>query len=342
MNRHLKIFFMCFSIVFLLVGCGKKGEEPVDVVEKEAEPTIIVDNAISADGVSIAYEVRGKGEPAIVFIHGWCCDRSYWKEQLTPFAQKFKVVAIDLAGHGESGLDRKEWTMGAFGEDVVAVLNKLNLGQVVLVGHSMGGPVILEATRRMPKRVIGLVGVDTLQNFEDKFTQEQIDDMFTPLHSNFAEATRNFVRTMFTPTSDSAVVEKIVVDMSSAPHDVGIGALEGYVDFQKNEIKRVLQEVKAPITCINSDRNPTNVEINQRYAPSFKAKIMSGVGHFNMMEDPETFNRLLEESIQEFVQMAELEAMKAQTEVEEKNIELTKRWVEEMDKGNLTYVVKPD
>ncbi len=290
------VILLCFTY-----GC-QKGEEVA--AEKEAEPTITVDNAISADEVSIAYEVRGEGDPALVFVHGWCCDRSYWNEQLPHFAQKYKVVAIDLAGHGESGLDRKEWTMRAFGEDIVAVVDKLNLEHVVLIGHSMGGPVILEAARRMPKRVIGLVGVDTLQNFEDKFTQEQIDNMFTPLRSNFAEATRNFVRTMFTPNSDPTLVEKIATDMSSAPQEVGLGALEGYIDFQNNEKIRVLQEVQAPITCIPSDKYPTNVETNQRYVPSFKALIMSGVGHFNMMEDPDTFNRLLEETVQEFVQMA--------------------------------------
>ena len=294
MNRFLKIFLLSMPIILLIIGCAKQ----------EEEPAIIVDSAISADGNAIHYQVQGQGKPAIIFIHGWCCDRSYWDAQLPYFAQKHIVVAIDLTGHGESGLDRKEWTMGAFGEDVVAVVNKLNLEQVVLVGHSMGGSVILEAARRMPKRVIGLVGVDTLQNFEDKFTQEQIDDWFTPLRSNFAEATRNFVRTMFTPNSDPALVEKIATDMSSAPQEVGSGALEGYVDFQNNEIIRVLQEVQAPITCINSDKYPTNVETNQRYAPSFKAMIMSGVGHFNMMEDPETFNRLLEETVQEFVQKA--------------------------------------
>ena len=305
MNRHLKIFFMCFSIALLLVGCGKKGEEAVDVAEKEAESTITIANAISADGISIAYEVRGEGEPVLVFIHGWCCDRSYWSEQLHHFAEKYKVVAIDLAGHGESGLNRKEWTIEAFGKDVVAVVNKLNLDQVVLVGHSMGGPVILEAARRMPQRVIGLVGVDTLQDFEFKFTQEQIDDWFSPLRSNFVETTRDIVRTMFTPNSDPALVEKIVADMSSAPQEVGLGAMEGYVDFENNEMIQVLQEVQAPIVCINSDMNPTNVETNQRYALSFKAKIMSGVGHFNMIEDPITFNRLLEETIQEFIQFAE-------------------------------------
>ena len=293
MNHFLKIFLLSMSIILLLVGCAKQ----------EEESAIIVDSAISADGISIKYEVRGEGKPSLVFIHGWCCDRSYWNEQLPYFAQNYKVVAIDLAGHGESGLDRREWTMGAFGEDIVAVVNKLNLDQVVLVGHSMGGPVILEAARRMPKRVIGLVGVDTLQNFEDKFTQEQIDDMLTPLRSNFAEATRNFVRTMFTPNSDPALVEKIAADMSFASQEIGLGALEGYVDFQNNEKIQVLQEVQAPITCISSDKYPTNVETNQRYAPSFQAKIMSGVGHFNMMEDPETFNRLLEETVQEFVKM---------------------------------------
>jgi len=81
------------------------------VQEEAEEPTIIVDTAISADGISIAYEVRGEGELALVFIHGWCCDRSYWNEQLPHFSQKYKVVAIDLAGHGESGLNRKEYTM---------------------------------------------------------------------------------------------------------------------------------------------------------------------------------------------------------------------------------------
>ena len=287
------VIMLCFAF-----SC-QQGQEAAE------EPNIYVETAISVDGVSIAYEVRGEGELALVFVHGWCCDRSYWSEQLPHFAEKYKVVAIDLAGHGESGLNRKDWTIGAFGKDVVAVVNKLNLDQVVLVGHSMGGFVILEAAHRMPQVVIGLVGVDTLQDFEFKYTQEQIDAWFSPLRSNYVEATRDIVRTMFTPNSDPALVEKIVADMSSAPQEVGLGAMEGYVDFQKNEIIQVLQEVQAPIVCINSDVNPTNVETNQRYALSFKAKIMSGVGHFNMIEDPVTFNRLLEETIQEFMPIAE-------------------------------------
>jgi len=77
------------------------------------------------------HEVRGEGEPALVFIHGWCCDRTYWEAQLPYFAQKYKVVTIDLAGHGESGLDRKAWTMKAFGEDVAAVVEKLGFYKTI-------------------------------------------------------------------------------------------------------------------------------------------------------------------------------------------------------------------
>jgi len=277
----------------------RQGEEVA--AEKKSESIIIVDNAISPDGVSIAYEVRGEGEPSLAFVHGWCCDRSYWNEQLSHFSEKYQVVAIDLAGHGGSELDREEWTIQAFGRDVAAVIENLDLDQVVLIGHSMGGYVILEAARLMPQRVQGLVGVDTLQDFDSKYTQEQFDSWIAPLRVDFVEGIKESVRTMFTPNSDPDLVEKIAMDMSASPPTVGLGAFKGNFDFQNNEIIRVLKEVRAPITCINSDKYPTNIETNQRYSPSFKAKIMTGVGHFNMIEDPETFNRLLEETIQEFI-----------------------------------------
>jgi pimeloyl-ACP methyl ester carboxylesterase len=301
MNKTLKIFFMCFSIVLLLVGCGKKGEEPVNVAEKETEPTIIVDNAISPDGVSIAYEVRGEGEPTLVFVHGWCCDRSYWKEQLPHFVEKYKVVAIDLAGHGESGLERDDFTMAAFGEDVASVVEKLSLRYVILIGHSMGDKVILEAARRIPKHVIGLVGADT---FNDDTKIEQVNELLVQLRGNFHEITRSFVRSMFPPTADSGLVEKVVADTSSAPSEIGLSAVE---EYYKHDLTLALKDLDFPIRTINSDMNPTELDVIHRYAPSFKVMWMSGVGHFVMMEDPETFNRLLEETIQEFIQMKELE-----------------------------------
>lgn len=290
MNHRFKIFLLSVSIMLLIFGCTKK----------EEQPSIKIDKAISADGVSISYQVQGEGKPALVFVHGWCCDRSYWDAQLPHFAQKYKVVAIDLAGHGDSGLERKDYTMTAFSEDVVSVVKKLDLEQVILIGHSMAGKVIVETSVRMPERIIGLVAVDTFHNVETRFNQEEINRILAPSLANFVEATDKFVRTMFLPTADSALVEKIVADMSSAPREVGLGALENYLS---HDMRPALQKVRASVFAINSDMRPTEVEVNQRYAPSFKAVLMSGVGHFVMIESPETFNRLLEEVVQEFVRM---------------------------------------
>jgi pimeloyl-ACP methyl ester carboxylesterase len=113
------------------------------------------------------------------------------------------VVTVDLAGHGASGLNRNGWTMAAFGQDVVAVVEQLGLTQTVLIGHSMGGPVIVEAAWHMPSRVLGLVGADTLSNPERNRTQADIKARVAPLQADFRQAARAFVRAgMFVPTSD--------------------------------------------------------------------------------------------------------------------------------------------
>ncbi|MDP3445125.1 MAG: alpha/beta hydrolase, partial [Ignavibacteria bacterium] len=72
----------------------------------------------SKDGVEIAFSKYGNGEPAIVLVHGWSCDQSYWKNQIEELAENYTVVTVDLAGHGLSGMERKNYTMDFFGEDV--------------------------------------------------------------------------------------------------------------------------------------------------------------------------------------------------------------------------------
>lgn len=295
-HNSLIILFVVSSLVFVSMSCQKQ-PEPVST----AEPGAIEDFIASTDGVAIHYRIQGEGTPALIFIHGWCCDLTYWEKQWTPFAEKYTVVAVDLAGHGKSGLDRESWTISAFGKDVVAVVNELGLDEVVLIGHSMGGQVILEAARRIPERVIGLVGVDTLNDLDEEVTQEQFEEMLSPVREDFAGSTKNFVQTMFVPDSDPALVEKIVADMSSGPPEVGIASFKANFDYWANDLRNAALEVKAPLTCINSDKYPSNPEGNRKYNPSFKLKIMNGVGHFVMLEDPETFNRILENTIQEFL-----------------------------------------
>ncbi|MBN2181831.1 MAG: alpha/beta hydrolase [Sedimentisphaerales bacterium] len=259
---------------------------------------------VSSNGVVISYDVQGEGEPALVFVHGWCCDRRYWNYQVPYFSREYKVVTIDLAGHGLSGFGRESWTIEAFGGNVVSVVEKLGIEKVILIGHSMGGAVIVEAAKRMPDRVVGLVGVDTLHNVETEYPKEQLDDFIYGFKEDFVKNTREFVRNMFPPDSDPNIVERIVEDMSSAHPLVGVTALLGYFNY---DVAEALEEVKVPLYCINTDLLPTNVEANRRHAVTFEVKLMPGMGHFIMIEDPETFNRLLDEVIDE-LKIKELES----------------------------------
>jgi pimeloyl-ACP methyl ester carboxylesterase len=249
--------------------------------------------AISADGIPIHYDVHGNGAIALVFVHGWCCDRRYWDRQVEHFAPHYTVVCLDLAGHGASGRDRTQWTVPAFGQDVAAVVEQLGLEQVVLIGHSIGGQYIVETARRLPASAIGLVSLDTWSNVEETRTPAQVAETLAPFRANFVEAMRTFVQSRFVPTSDPTLVEHVVRGMSAAPPHIAISVREEVLGNGRN-LQVGLQEVKAPKMAINA--RPTNMEAAQRYG--IEVVLMSGVGHFMMMEDPQTFNRLLGEAVQ--------------------------------------------
>ena len=249
----------------------------------------------SADGVEIAYTVQGNGTLALVFVHGWCCDATYWKKQVPALAPDYTVVTLDLAGHGQSGTNRKEWTMEAYGADVAAVVEALDLKSVVLIGHSMGGHVNIEAAKKMPDPVIALVGVDTYQDLAHTIPEEQKDPFLAAFKADFAGTTNGFVRGMFPPDADSTLVDWVAADMASAPPEVGIGSMESLLSHEVFGFK----ELEIPIYCINSDKFPTNIEAGKKKAYAFSVKLVPGRGHFLHMEDPHAFNELLEEIIDE-------------------------------------------
>jgi len=250
----------------------------------------------STDGVSIAYQVTGHGEPSLVFVHGFCCDRTYWDAQIPYFAQNNTVVTIDLAGHGESGINRDIWTTKTFGDDVIAVINELNLEQAILIGHSMGGPVIVEAACQLPDCVLGLIGVDTFKRIDQVQSQEEVEARLANLQANFIGTMREFVKSMFLPSSDPILVEKVAADMSADPPEVGIGMMRDR-PLKDPPLSLSLEKVKAPVHCIVSDMTPVDIEAANRHVSSFNLVYMSNVGHFVMMEDPETFNQLLSEIV---------------------------------------------
>jgi len=257
----------------------------------QAQPKSEVVNA--ADGVPIHYSVQGKGDPALVFIHCWACNRHFWDNQVAEFSKTYRVVTIDLPGHGESGQGRTNYSVESYGDDVKTVVTKLNLKRVVLVGSSMGGPIALEATRRMPDRVVAIIPVDTLQNVEQKVPQEQLDAVFKQMQADFKTATTNLLNQFFfAPGTPAAVKERIINETIAQKPEVVLPILKAVFSY---DAAPGLREVKVPIRAINADRVPTDLTVNRKYAPQFDVVIIKGTGHYPMLEDPARFNQMLAE-----------------------------------------------
>jgi pimeloyl-ACP methyl ester carboxylesterase len=276
---------LCLIMLSLLMGLAAQAEERLSRGVVTAK-----------DGVQIHYESRGSGAPALVFIHGWNCDRSYWSAQLPVFATTHQVVAIDLAGHGDSGINREDWSMANFGADVAAVADALQLKDIILVGHSMGGPVALEAARLLEGRVTMIIGADTLSDVSLRYPEAQLAGMLAAMAADFSGTVEGLVRSsFFLPTSDPAFIDQIAGDMSAAPPAAGIGAFAGFARWFDEDVEQTLANIDVPIRLINSDYRPTDTRAGQALTASFEATLMSGVGHFVMQEDPAQFNAIMAE-----------------------------------------------
>ncbi len=248
----------------------------------------------SQDGTPISYEIYGDGEPSLVFVHGWCCDARYWRAQLPYFSKKHRMVVLDLAGHGHSGATRSQYTMKAFGQDVQAVTEATNSDRVILIGHSMGGSVIAEAARLIPNRVIGLIGVDTLENIEYPLTRDELDQMLAPLKSDFPAGTRQFAKGMISSDTDPLIREWILADTSSAPPAVALSAMDEMMSqYMTGEAAKIFDEIRIPVFVVNGDLWPINYEGNRRHMFSFDAVVLKGADHFLMMTRTEEFNHAL-------------------------------------------------
>lgn len=286
MIRKKNIFLSFIIILLIICTCTEKSDN----------------FAISSDGNEIYFDVIGKGEPTLVFVHGWSNNRGVWKDQISYFSKKYKTVNIDLAGFGESGNNRVSWNIESFGEDVSAVINKLELDNIVLIGFSMGGAVILETAKLVPDKLTGLVFVDIFQNIEaSKVSHEQILKIDSTYMSKVIEPTYDKVEFWFKNNKEELSARMI----SGVENASKIGWSESLKDFFRYRNEKCLdaiQQVKVPIISINSDQFKTNVEAFKKHTVSYNAKIIRDSFHVVFWEKPEEFNQLLEESVQEFIE----------------------------------------
>jgi sigma-B regulation protein RsbQ len=289
-------YLALFSLLTIALACGGSTDQPAQITDEPA-PLVAGPGTVAApDGVSIAYTVSGAGSPALVFIHGWMCDQTFWAAQIEEFNTSNTVVTIDLPGHGLSGMDRDGWPLMAYGGDVQTVVEKLDLHDVVLVGHSMGGPLVLEAARLMPDRVIGVVGVDSLHDAEAKYDPEQMKGYFAAYEADFVGTCGQMVASMFQEDADPGLAERVIKEMCDGSPEISLALLRQFIDYEMGPALAAVADV--PVHYINADKYPTNPEANQKYHPTFSGVVVPDVGHFLMMEEPEEFNQLLRQTVE--------------------------------------------
>ena len=281
------------AAIALFAAC-QPGGEPVESAASDAVGVASVNLVVAPDGVTIHYDDQGEGELSLIFVHGWNCDRNYWSEQKGYFAQSHRVVTIDLAGHGDSGQNRTDWTMQAFGEDVVAVVATLDLQKVVLVGHSMGGKVVVEAAGQLAGRVVAVVGVDTFHNGGRETPRARREEVFEEMADDYAGFMRRFVDLTFVEQSDPAIRDFVMADMSAAPYAAAVGARQASGSYDATP---AIASLDVPLILISSDFLPTDIAHLEASAKTFRYREMTGVGHFIMLEDPQTFNLHLADAL---------------------------------------------
>jgi len=307
---------LLLTALLLAAGCsghgGASNPPPPVTAAASAPGTAAAANAalgegpritLSADNVHIEYHVYGHGDPAVLLVHGWACDENYWHAQLDALKAHYTVVTLNLAGHGASGGNRTDWSIGNYAQDVAAVAREIPNPQLVLVGHSMGADVALAATPLIGERVIGVVAVEALRSVgEPPLTAHDIDRRVAPFSADFVGTTRNFVSSsLFEAGADPALVQKVAYNMSLRSPAVAVPSMRALLQM---DLTGLLRSIRVPVYAINSDLLPTDAARIRRALPDFHLGVLDHTGHFLMLEAPARFNPLLLQDLQAITQRA--------------------------------------
>lgn len=253
-------------------------------------------SVITVNGVDLSYVESGSGEPAIVFVHGWTCNRNNWRYQLPEFSKRHRVIAYDHRGHGESEKPDQDYTIAGFADDLSALIGHLELNRPVLIGHSMGGVVAFHLARRDPGITRGLVLVDSNIAPLPEASKGIVGPMLMGLQSpDYKNVTRGFAEfAFFNERTDPRLKEELVEGMLQTPQKVIHTAIASLFE----EMSREGCAVPVPTLMLRASSlaNPAE-ELIERY-PGIVVKEIEGA-HFLQLEHPDEVNAAIRGFISE-------------------------------------------
>jgi pimeloyl-ACP methyl ester carboxylesterase len=245
-------------------------------------------SAASVDGVALHYTATGAGTRTVILVHGWTCDETTWSEQVPALATKYRVVTIDLPGHGKSGSPADgKLSMDLFARAIEAVRSEVGAERVTLGGHSMGVPVVVQYARLYPGHTSALVFIDGLMNMNPGRGGPGRSDLIGETGRKNRE---RMVEGMFSAATTPDVRSKIRAMMLAAPESTAVGAMDAMFDpaIWKHDVFTV------PVLGLYRDKSPmSDPAYRKDHFPHMEFHEVAGTGHFLMLEKPAEFNRLL-------------------------------------------------
>jgi pimeloyl-ACP methyl ester carboxylesterase/catechol 2,3-dioxygenase-like lactoylglutathione lyase family enzyme len=264
-----------------------------EATPRPGEAEVVEKVIVTADGLSMHYLSAGKSERTVVFLHGWCGNAAQWKQHIAPVARRYRVIAVDLVGHGKSrGQSRETWSIPGFGNDVVTLLEAEELENVVLVGHGMGGQIALSVAARAPERISGIIGVDCLQRLGGDPDPAQTKRYVERFRAAYGEQMSSFVAESAHGSTPPDVQERILRDSLEPDPSMALALME---HFGEHDPRPAVRAIDCRVICINSETIPTEVDSNHGLLPGYELVLMEDVGHWVHLEAPVLFQeRLLE------------------------------------------------
>ena len=248
---------------------------------------------VTRDGVCLAYALEGSGDPPLVFVPGWCCDRSFFRPQVDHFAATHAVVALDPRGCGESDSPDGGYEVSSHADDVAFLCRELGLARPVVLGHSLGGMVAIELAARHPSLPSAVVALDPGPIDMLPESRAGYDSVLSAMSGPDGEAVRlAFVEGNVPPTADPEIRRHVVETMTSVPLPLATVMLRKAVEWNGvGALRRCAVPVLVLLAATGGSNDPPRVLAHR---PNAHIGVTVGTGHFHQLEAPEQVTPMIE------------------------------------------------
>ena len=251
-------------------------------------------SAATVDGIPLHSSTSGKGPRTLILVHGWTCDDRTWQSQVPELSKSYRVITLDLPGHGQSGSPKDgKLSMDLFARAIEAVRKEQGAERVVLAGHSMGTAAIVQYARLYPEHTVALVLVDGSVSMPASAPRDRMLAA-AKQYGESVKAREAMVQAMFSASTTQSVRKQVLAMVQAVPPATPLAAMEAFVDpanWKEDVFPQPVLAVFAE-SLDAADRESDLAYMKTRF-PNLEYVKMAGTGHFLMLEKPAQFNALL-------------------------------------------------